>query len=158
TPPAPLDRIFPAADSPNERGMTWTVERARPVRILAGGRDLRGSGWGLTPRQLPTAAGIPPGTYDEALPNGCAWGADQALAAVTVQQNAPRYDRGFAWESVRTEPLEVRIYRSVPVVVHEDDLSYTIDTTAQTVGEAVRRSGVILYLGDRVQPSLGSAV
>jgi len=156
--PAPLDRIFPAADSPIERDMTLTVERARPVRILADGRDLQVSSWGLTPRQLLTDAGIALDTYDEVLLNGSAWGADQPLPAVTVQQNAPTYDRGFAWESVRTEPLQVRIYRSVPVVVHEDDLTYTIDTTAQTVGEALRRSGVILYLGDRVQPSLGSAV
>src|SRR5690606_16411840 len=155
---APLDRIFPAADSPIERDMTLTVERARPVRILADGRDLQVSSWGLTPRQLLTDAGIALDTYDEVLLNGSAWGADQPLPAVTVQQNAPTYDRGFAWESVRTEPLQVRIYRSVPVVVHEDDLTYTIDTTAQTVGEALRRSGVTLYLGDRVQPSLGSAV
>ena len=156
--PAERDRVAPGLDSAVERDMTLTVERARPVRILADGRDSQVSSWGLTPRQLLTDAGMVLDTYDEVLLNGSAWGADQPLPAVTVQQSAPTYDRGFAWESVRTEPLQVRIYRSVPVVVHEDDLTYTIDTTAQTVGEALRRSGVILYLGDRVQPSLGSAV
>ncbi len=156
--PAARDRIAPGLDSPVERDMTLSVERARPVRILADGRDLLVSSWGITPRQLLADAGMALDTYDEVLLNGAAWDADQPLPAVKVQQSAPTYDRGFAWDSVRTEPLQVRVFRSVPIVVHEDDLTYTIDTTAQTVGEALRRSGVTLYLGDRVQPSLGSAV
>jgi 3D (Asp-Asp-Asp) domain-containing protein len=42
--------------------------------------------------------------------------------------------------------------------VHEGGLPYEINTTADTVGEALRQAEVILYLGDRVQPSLGSRV
>ncbi len=156
--PALRDRVLPGVESAVERNMTLTVERARPVRILADGRDIQASSWGLTPRQLLADAGIVLDTYDEVLLNGSVWGADQSLPSVTVQRSAPTYDQGFAWDLARAEPLQVRVYRSVPVVVHEDDLTYTIDTTAQTVGEALRRSGVILYLGDRVQPSLGSAV
>ncbi len=156
--PAAQDRILPALDGAVERDMTLVVERARPVRVLADGRDLQVASWGSTPRALLADAGIALDTYDEVLLNGSAWNADQPLPEVKIQKRAPTYDPGFAWDTVRTEPLQLRIYRSVPVVVHEDDLTYTIDTTAQTVGEALRRSGVILYLGDRVQPSLGSAV
>jgi len=156
--PAPRDRISPGMESAVERDMTLTVERAHPVRILADGIDVQLSSWGVSPRQVLADAGMVLDTYDEVLLNGNLWGADQPLPTVTVQQNAPTYDPGFVWDSVRTESLQLRIYRSVPIVVHEDDLTYTIDTTAQTVGEALRRSGVILYLGDRVQPSLGSAV
>ena len=75
-----------------------------------------------------------------------------------VEKAAATYDPGFAWDSIHTEPVRLRIRRSVPIVVQEGNASYTIDTTAQTIGEALRKSGVILYLGDRVQPSLGSAV
>ena len=59
---------------------------------------------------------------------------------------------------MRSEPLQLRLTRAIPLVVHEGGLPYTINTTAQTVGEALRQSEVILYLGDRVQPSLGSRV
>ncbi len=37
-------------------------------------------------------------------------------------------------------------------------MPYTVNSTAETVGEALRQAEVILYLGDRVQPSLGSRV
>jgi uncharacterized protein YabE (DUF348 family) len=75
-----------------------------------------------------------------------------------VEEADPTYDRGFAWDDVQTEPIQLRIYRAIPVVVHEGGLPYTIDTTAQTVGEALRQAEVVLYLGDRVHPSLGSRV
>jgi uncharacterized protein YabE (DUF348 family) len=52
----------------------------------------------------------------------------------------------------------MRVYRAVPITVHEGALPYVVDTTAQTVGEALRQAGVILYLGDRVQPSLGRRI
>jgi 3D (Asp-Asp-Asp) domain-containing protein len=42
--------------------------------------------------------------------------------------------------------------------VDEGGLPYTVRTTAQTVGEALREAEITLCLGDRVEPSLGSAV
>ncbi len=156
--PTEHDRISPPLDSPVEREMALQVERARPVRFLADGRDFVAHSWGETPRQVLADAGISVNTHDEVRVNGMAWAADQPLSAHSVQQSAATYDRGFAWDSVRIEPIRLRVRRAVPITVHEGAARYTIDTTAQTVGEALRRSDVILYLGDRVQPSLGSAV
>ena len=52
--PQANDRISPALPAALAGGMKITVERARPVRILANGRDLTVSSWGATP---PCSAG-----------------------------------------------------------------------------------------------------
>ncbi|MBK8045661.1 MAG: DUF348 domain-containing protein [Anaerolineales bacterium] len=103
-------------------------------------------------------AGIRLDTHDLVLVDGVAMTADEPLPAVRMETAAPTFDRGFAWDSLEAQPLLVRIQRAVPMVVDEGGLPYTVDTTAQTVGEALRQAEVVLYLGDRVQPSLGSRV
>jgi uncharacterized protein YabE (DUF348 family) len=138
--------------------MELTIERARPVRILADGRDLRVTSWGETPAAVLADAGIAIETYDQVLFDGVVTAHDALLPPRIVEEADPTYDRGFAWDDVQTEPIQLRIYRAIPVVVHEGGLPYTIDTTAQTVGEALRQAEVVLYLGDRVHPSLGSRV
>lgn len=156
--PGVQDRVTPALDAAVDADMTVAVQRARPVRLLVDGRDFLAQSWGATPRAVLTDAGLLLDTHDEVLVAGQSWGADQPLPPVEIERAATTYDRGFAWESVRTEALRLRVRRSAPIVVHEGGTRYTIDTTAQTVGEALRRSGVTLYLGDRVQPGQGSAV
>ncbi|MFO7631661.1 MAG: ubiquitin-like domain-containing protein [Caldilinea sp.] len=156
--PTVHDRITPPAENAIERDMVLVVERALPIRFLADGRDFMAYSWGETPRQVLSDAGILIDTHDEVLVNGQSWGADKPLPRSIVEQQAATYNRGFAWDAVRTEPIQLRVRRAVPLVVHEGAARYTIDTTAQTIGEALRKSDVILYLGDRVQPSLGSAV
>ena len=106
-------------------------------------------------------AGLTVDTYDEILVEGrpvAAEGELPALAASDAELAAATYDRGFAWDASARTPLQVRVYRAVPITVQEGALPYVVDTTAQTVGEALRQAGVILYLGDRVQPSLGRRV
>jgi uncharacterized protein YabE (DUF348 family) len=135
-----------------------TIERAQPVRILADGRDVVIGSWGRTPREVLTGAGFDIDTSDQVLLDGALTPLDALLPPREVETSAPTYDRGFAWDALRSEPLQLRLTRAIPLVVHEGGLPYTINTTAQTVGEALRQSEVILYLGDRVQPSLGSRV
>ncbi len=156
--PNPQDHIAPAPSSAVERDMVISVERARPLRILADGRDFVAHSWGRTPRQALADAGVTLETHDEVLINGQPWDADQPLPPLAVEQEALTYDQGFAWNAIRVEPLQIRVRRAVPIVVHEGGARYTIETTAQTIGEALRKNGVTLYLGDRILPSLGSAV
>ena len=121
----------------------------------------RSSSWGATPRAVLADAGLTVDTYDEILVEGrpvAAEGELPALAASEAELAAATYDRGFAWDASARTPLQVRVYRAVPITVQEGALPYVVDTTAQTVGEALRQAEVILYLGDRVQPSLGQRV
>jgi uncharacterized protein YabE (DUF348 family) len=156
--PGPTDRIEPALDRDVTRGMKLTIERARPIRILADGRDFTVGAWGVTPREVLEEAGITIDTYDRVLVDGIARPNDAILPARVVETAAPTFDRGFAWDALRSQPLQLRLTRAMPILVHEGGLPYAISTTAQTVGEALREAEVILYLGDRVQPSLGSRV
>ena len=53
----------------------------------------------------------------------------------------------------------LRLRRAVPITVDEGrSLPFTVRTTAPTVGEALRQAEITIYLGDRVEPSLGSGV
>ena len=88
------------------------------MRILADGRTRRCRGGLPTPLQLLDRRRHGADTYDEGVAQRQR-GRGPASARQTVQQMRRRaMNRGFAWESVRTEPLQVRIYRSVPVM-HE---------------------------------------
>jgi uncharacterized protein YabE (DUF348 family) len=159
--PQANDRISLGLTASLTNGARVSVARARPVRILADGRDLTVFSWGATPRALLADAGLTVETYDEILVEGRPIAADAelpALAVETAKQAAVTYDRGFAWDIGTRTPLQVRIYRAVPITVHEGGLPYVVDTTAQTVGEALRQAEVILYLGDRVHPSLGQRI
>ena len=55
-------------------------------------------------------------------------------------------------------PFHVVIQRAVPIHLDDDGNLATIYTTEATVGEALRDEGINLYLGDRVDPSLGSSI
>lgn len=156
--PGTADRIEPALDREISRGMRLTIERARPVRILADGRDFTVGAWGVTPRAVLEEAGIVIDTNDEVLVDGQARPNDAILPPRMVETAAPTFDRGFAWDALHSEPLQLRLVRAAPILVHEGGLPYEISTTAETVGEALRQAEIILYLGDRVQPSLGSRV
>ena len=152
------DRIIPPLDSELTRSLVVTVERARPIRLIADGKDRVLFSWGDTPKHVLEDAGIVVDTYDEILVDGQPWGGADRVPVPLEEKLPTTYDRGFAWNRVHIEPLQIRIRRSVPIVVYEGAAQYTIYTTAQTVGEALRRSNVTLYLGDRVLPSLGNAV
>ncbi len=152
------DRIEPALDSPVTRNMVVTVARARPVRVLADGRDLLVHSWGDTPAKVLASAGLALDTGDQVLIDGVVATGETVLPPRNTRRTASTYGQGFAWNTVRTEPVQLRVYRAFPIVVHEGEMPYTIRTTAQTVGEALRAAEVDLYLGDRVQPSLGSRV
>ncbi len=57
-----------------------------------------------------------------------------------------------------SNPVEITVHRAVPFVLHEDGQATTLYTTAPSVGEALRRAGLTLYLADGVEPGLGEAL
>lgn len=103
-------------------------------------------------------AGILLDTHDEVLVDGQPWRADLVLPSSLVEKEASTYDRGLCVGQPAHRTCAAARAVLGADCVHEGDARYTVDTTAQTIGEALRKSGVILYLGDRVQPSLGSAI
>ena len=49
-----------------------------------------------------------------------------------------------------------RLQRAVPLSITDNGIHTTIYTVARTIGEALQRQDILLYLGDRVQPALGT--
>lgn len=153
------DRVTPHPATALRDAPAITVERARPVRLLTDGQDLLASSWGEDVRSVLQDAGIPFDQYDRALINGVEVTLDSTLPPIVEQVAPATYDWGYAWEGLQVEPLQIRVRRAIPITVDDGSgAPYDIRTTAPTIGEAMRQAQITLYLGDKVQPSLGSAV
>jgi len=50
----------------------------------------------------------------------------------------------------------LKLQRAVQLSINDAGMHTTIETVARTVGEALLAQDIVLYLGDRVQPSLGT--
>ena len=152
------DRVSPGLDTPLRSTIGITIERARPVQIVVDGRTLLTASWGPTPRALLTDAKVLVDAYDQVMVGDALLGLDDPLPpreqVITRSQFAPVRP----WARVESQPLQVRVVRAVPVVVDDIGIPFVIRTTAPTVGEALRQAEITIYLGDRVVPSLGSAV
>ncbi len=153
----PPDTVSPEPSARLAPGVTVTVQRARPVRIEADGRTWEVRTRAETVRQLFLDAGIPISPYDEVFVDGQrVTDLDAPLPAAAPPDIVPRPRRLLAEQD--PEPLVVVVRRAVPIWVHDGAAQYMIQTTAETIGEALRREGVILYLGDLVRPALGKPV
>ncbi len=152
------DRVSHPLSTPLTRRLMVQVERAWPARIVADGLDLQVYSWAATPRSLLADAEIGVSNYDQVTINGVPLGLDDPLPDRTRAMLRATYDRGHSWEQLAVDPLRIRVYRAIPITVDDGNVPFVISTTAQSVGEALREAEITLYLGDKVQPSLGSPV
>jgi uncharacterized protein YabE (DUF348 family) len=142
--------------------MQLSIERARPLRVIADGREVQAAvpqgRLDLSLREVLAEAGILVDQHDRVSIGGVLMALDDSLPPAQTEVAPATYDRGYAWESHIVAPLEMRVQRAIPIEVDDGGLPFIIRTTAETVGEALRQAEITLYLGDRVQPSLGSQV
>lgn len=89
--------------------------------------------------------------YLGALP--CEPSAQLPELATTSQTRNPVH-----WLGELSRPVRLSLRRSVPISVQDGAVSIQLHTTARTVGGALYERGLIVYLGDRVFPDLGSEV
>lgn len=152
------DRVTPALTTRLTDHLAIRVERARPVRIWADGREWSSASWGETPATILTDAGIAFDAYDQVVMQGTTVGMTAKLPFTPAVPQSPTYSRGYRWDNLAVEPLQLRLKRAVPITVRDEGLPFTIRTTAQTIGEALRQAQITIYLGDLVQPPLGAQV
>ncbi|MDY7077696.1 MAG: ubiquitin-like domain-containing protein [Chloroflexota bacterium] len=131
----PPDKITPALDTALEPGLVVKVRRARPVRIVADGHDVTLRTHATSVGQVLEEARISLLPHDEVEVEG------EFLPANPSTANP--------------NPVCITVHRAVPYTLHDDGQATTFYTTAPTVGEALRRAGLTLYLADGVQPGLG---
>lgn len=163
----PEDTIWPAPGDGLAPGDVIRVELARPVTIEADGQVHH---LFTHTRQVPAIirqADLQLGPDDEVWIDGQRWSTGAALPAPTAGRVAPR-PGGLAappaflrpnLESQRPAPLRILVRRAVPVTLHvQNGPPSTFYTTRHTVGEALLDQGLVLFLGDRVTPSLGTSL
>jgi uncharacterized protein YabE (DUF348 family) len=126
---------------PNSR---VTVKRSLPVHISADGYNIIFHTHATSVERILTEARISLGPYDEVEVEG------ELLSA-----NRSAGHARLSCATVELKPVRIIVRRAVPFTLHEDDQVTTLHTTAPTVGEALRRAGLTLYLADGVQPGLG---
>jgi uncharacterized protein YabE (DUF348 family) len=157
----PEDTLTPSADVTLTPGLLISLRRARPYRIKVDGSVREVSSHARTVGDLLSATGIRLYPHDEVLLEGALVDPDALLprsSAPCAGCDSPTFARPRIWAGEEEQPVGLELRRAVPLRVDDGSVPFTIRTTAPTVGEALLRAGVLLYLGDTVQPSLGSSV
>lgn len=142
------DRVEPAdLDTALEPGTTVRVWRARPVVVSADGHTIVFRTLATSVEEALHEARVSLGPHDE--------------VAVEGELVAPAPSTG-QWSTgtdvAREQPAHIKVHRAVPFTLHENGRTGMMYTTAPTVGEALRRAGLTLYLADGVRPSLGERI
>ncbi|MGE5601812.1 MAG: ubiquitin-like domain-containing protein [Nitrososphaerales archaeon] len=154
----PEDALAPAAQTPVSEGLRITVERARRGLVSSDGRLSEVFTHSATAGGLLAASGIAVSPQDEVLLDGEVVPLDTALPSIHAAEPPAGLPLGRAWNVPAPQPVHLSIRRAAPITVDDGTVPYTLYTTAATVGDALLREEVTLYLGDRVQPNLGARV
>jgi resuscitation-promoting factor RpfB len=153
------DRVEPALSTRLTPGLHVTVRRARQGLIAADGTVHEVYSHADRVGTLLADAWLSVAPEDEIWLDGRVRASlDTLLPVTTPVDGPPRYVRGRAWDGHEPQPVRLTVRRAMAIKVDDGSVPYTINTTASTVGEALLREQVTLYLGDRVQPSLGSRI
>ena len=151
-------RISHNLDTRITDGLRLSVERPQPFLIVADGREYGAASWAETPAELLADVGIPYSPRDQVLIYGTAVGWDDVIPMERSRDSETRLSGGPSWDRVERAPVLIEVNRSVRLTVYEDTIPYTIQTLADTVGEALRDAEITIFLGDEVQPALGTRV
>jgi len=154
----PEDRLSPAPDTLLSPGLRVTIERARRGLVSSDGRLSEVFTLRETVGDLLSDAKIAVSPQDEILLDGQPVALDAVLPRTVLETTAKGLPAGRNWDGPAPAPVHLAIRRAVSITVDDGSVPYTLFTTAATVGEALLRESVTLYLGDRVQPSLGSRI
>jgi len=152
------DLLTPPAGTPLSSGLTVQIVRARPVEIEADGQALTLRTHARSVAEVLDEAGLRLGGHDDLRLDGQPATLQSDLPLQRIDGEAPRFARGHAWDHRQLAPLRLSLQRAAPITVDDGGMPFVIHTTAPTVGEALLREQITLYLGDRVMPSLGSRV
>ena len=157
--PRPEDVVLPGPDAALSPGQLVIVQRARPVQLTIGGDTRRFYTRGQTLEEIFAGAGVYLSPYDEIEVDGRLATDIQAPLSFPTPPPPPLVGRArYSWAERPATALRIRVRRAIDVQVTDDSGPYVLHTTAATVGEALLREGVVLYLGDRVRPGLGARI
>lgn len=156
----PQDILSPGLDAPITTGAVIFIRHARPVTVQVDGRTLDTRTHSHTLKDLLQELGIAVQPRDRVIMDGQEVSLTASLPGHTPPSRFVSSRSGNRDLPVQSQdaPLRIAIQRAVPIHVQNSGSLTTLYTTASTVGEALRKEGIHLYLGDHIEPSLTSPV
>ncbi|MGC8787102.1 MAG: ubiquitin-like domain-containing protein [Anaerolineae bacterium] len=155
----PEDIVLPSLDALLEEQQTVVVQKALPVLIEADGQIMEHYTHSRQVGDVLREIGLNPKDYDRVMLDG---------SPVNLEAPLPHYQwMPSRWPLVRSilhrsgNPAtfswtRIKLQRAVALSIQDGAVETVIHTIARTVGEALLNEGITLYLGDRVQPLLGT--
>lgn len=151
------DVVLPSLASPLHDGQRVTVQRAKQVLIEADGRLITHLSHSTTVGQVLMEAGLVLGEYDVVTMDGVAGSLSTELSQQTWQPRRwPLVSKSQHNQAGFPSAVRIKLQRAVPLSIRDGSVEIMVHSVARTVGEELLKQGVVLYLGDRVQPMLGS--
>jgi uncharacterized protein YabE (DUF348 family) len=157
----PEDRISPGLDTELQPGMVVRVQLARPVELHVDGRTRQLRTHATVVDQFLAEAGVQLGPADEIWLDGqlvdpgvLLWSDETDAPRTPSYRGGPRVPTGAGAD----DPPLISVRRALSLSLAEDGASTTLYTTSDTVGQVLQEHGVLLYLGDEVQPDLQDRV
>ncbi len=156
----PADRVSTSVDTPLTAGMRIAVRRARLGQVEADGTTFTAYTHAQTVAELLADVGLTLADQDEIWLEGARVTPTTPLPAADRAREADRgrVARPRAWMGREPTPVRLSLRRAVMLIVDDGTIPFVVRTTAATIGEALRRAEVTLYLGDTVRPALGGRV
>jgi uncharacterized protein YabE (DUF348 family) len=154
------DTVSPGLGASIANGDTVSIRRARPATVQVDDRTVETRTQSQTVGDLLQEIGIALQSRDRVTMDG----REVSLTASLPGHNptsrlASSRSGNNNWNGSKEDvPLHLVIQRAVPLYLNDDGNLTALYTTKATVGEALRDEGISIYLGDEVDPGLGSSV
>ncbi|MFQ5812889.1 MAG: ubiquitin-like domain-containing protein [Anaerolineae bacterium] len=156
----PQDIVSPGLEAAIADGDVISVRRASPVTVQADDRSIETRTHSQTLGDLLQELGIALQPRDRVILDG----QETSLTASLPSQNptsrlVSSRSGNRDWHGQGEDALlHIAIQRAVPIHLDNSGHLTTIHTTEATLGEALRAEGIILYLADRIEPSLSNPI
>ena len=156
----PKDIVSPGLEASIADRDVISVRRARPATVQVDDRTIETRTHSQTLSELLRELGVTLQPRDRVIIDG----QEASLAASLPGHNptsrlvSSRSGNRYSHGQGKDAPLRIVIQRAALIHLDDGGNLATLYTTEATVGEALRAEGINLYLGDRVEPSLGSPI
>jgi len=155
----PEDIIMPPLATPLGEDETVAVQKALPVLVEADGQVIEHYTHSRQVVDLLRETGLNPKPYDVVMLDGKPVDLNAPLPHYQwTPSRWPLLQGPAQWLGSTEAPSwsRLKLQRAVPLSINDNGTQVTIDTVARTVGEALLSQDIVLYVGDRVRPLLGT--
>ncbi len=146
------DIVRPALDAPVPRDGNITIRLATPIVLTVDGDVLERRTQATTVQKVLEENNIALKLHDQVFVDGRLVRADASLPRYAVNAGEPAV---FTFAS---NVVHLSVTRALPITINDNGTVSTLYTTENTIGTALARAGVQVYVGDSVTPDLTTPV